>query len=79
MLPLSEDQRFMDVSADGLIFLWLSLRRAGPPLPRRTLAVKCSPGVVMLSGLAGAKATGPRDSKQRLICLLKTPSLESSQ
>lgn len=66
MLPLSEDQRFMDVSADGLIFLWLSLRRAGPPLPRRTLAVKCSPGVVMLSGLAGAKATGPRDSKTDL-------------
>lgn len=79
MLPLSEDQRFMDVSADGLIFPWLSLRRAGPPLPRRTLAVKCSPGVVMLSGLSGAKATGPRDLKQRLICLLKTPSLERSQ
>lgn len=79
MLPLSEDQRFMDVSADGLIFLWLSLRRAGPPLPGRTLAVKCSPGVVMLSGLVGAKATGPRNSKQRLICLLKTPGLERSQ
>ena len=79
MLPLSEDQRFVDVSVDGLIFPWLSLRRAGPPLPRRTLAVKCSPGVVMVSGLAGAKGTGPCDSKQRLICLLKTPSLERSQ
>ena len=79
MLPLSEDQRVVDVSVDGLIFPWLSLRRAGPPLPRRTLAVKCCPGVVMVSGLAGAKATGPCDSKQRLICLLKTPSLERSQ
>lgn len=61
MLPLSEDQHFVDVSVDGLIFPWLSLQRAGPPLPCRTLAVKCSPGVVMLSGLAGAKATGPCD------------------
>ena len=69
MLPQSKDQCFVDVSVDGLIFPWRSLQLAGPPLPRRTLAVKCSPGVVMISVLTDANATGPCNSKQRLICL----------
>lgn len=78
MLPLSQDQRFVDMSADGLIFPWPEACRLVLPCLVGLWPLNVLPGVVMLSKLAGAKATGPRGLKTKTT-LPKTPSLERSQ